>query len=189
MMGQSIASTFVDENGRVVEHRPWDPDPGVYLVGDASTWDGSKDGLPVIGFEEPGQYYRKGERYSYYYSNYQYLQHGYHTCDCHDELAEYEWLRSPPAQGVLYPDYTIESFVIPLGRLLNGIKYARILRLFLKHGSGKTASALAKTGIQFSEHALERMAERGITPKMVDAALRKGTKYFDPKNGAISHVL
>lgn len=40
-----------------------------------------------------------------------------------------------------------------------------------------------------SQHAIERMAERGITRGQVDAAIRKGTQYYDRRNGTIAHVL
>ena len=33
------------------------------------------------------------------------------------------------------------------------------------------------------------MAQRGITEKMISAALRKGTKFFDMKNKSVIHVL
>lgn len=33
------------------------------------------------------------------------------------------------------------------------------------------------------------MAQRGISQKMVDAAVRKGTRYYDHLNKSVSHVL
>jgi RHS repeat-associated protein len=51
-----------------------------------------------------------------------------------------------------------------------------------------TGSALVKTSI-YGTHVLERMAERGITKKMVETALSKGTQYWDPKNNVINYVL
>ncbi len=33
------------------------------------------------------------------------------------------------------------------------------------------------------------MVERGITPKMVETGIAKGTKYLDPKNGTYNYVL
>ena len=41
----------------------------------------------------------------------------------------------------------------------------------------------------FSKHALERMAERGITKDMVTKALQKGQKFYDPKNSSINYFL
>ena len=41
----------------------------------------------------------------------------------------------------------------------------------------------------YSSHLLERMAQRGITPKMVDAALRNGERYWDPLNKSVAYVL
>ncbi|MEI8366366.1 MAG: RHS repeat-associated core domain-containing protein, partial [Parachlamydiaceae bacterium] len=42
---------------------------------------------------------------------------------------------------------------------------------------------------QISKHAQERMELRGISKKMIEAALRKGVKYYDPKNDAYSYIL
>lgn len=57
-------------------------------------------------------------------------------------------------------------------------------------GWSATAGKFAiKSGIQISEHAAVRMAERGITTKMVDIGISKGTKYFDPKNDTYNYVL
>lgn len=47
----------------------------------------------------------------------------------------------------------------------------------------------AKGSTQITKHAAQRMAERGITNKMVETAISKGTKYFDPKNGTYNYVL
>jgi hypothetical protein len=50
-------------------------------------------------------------------------------------------------------------------------------------------TALAKAGPRYTAHAAERLAQRGITDEMVDAALRKGTRYWDPKNKSVNYVL
>ena len=42
---------------------------------------------------------------------------------------------------------------------------------------------------RYIPHASGRLAERGISQAMVDVALRRGTRYFDPKHGTIAHVL
>ncbi|MDR0824197.1 MAG: DUF4258 domain-containing protein [Prevotella sp.] len=52
--------------------------------------------------------------------------------------------------------------------------------------SGGTAISAT---IQIGKHALQRMSERGISKKMVEAAIRKGVKVYDPKNGVINHIL
>jgi hypothetical protein len=59
--------------------------------------------------------------------------------------------------------------------------------LFAAEGDlATTGTALvAREGV----HALERMAERGITSDMVSTALARGTPYWDPKNGSIVYVL
>ncbi|MCZ2101152.1 MAG: DUF4258 domain-containing protein [Chitinophagales bacterium] len=56
-------------------------------------------------------------------------------------------------------------------------------------GFTKFLSLAAKTGVQITKHAAERMVERGITQKMVETGIAKGTKYLDPKNGTFNYVL
>lgn len=56
-------------------------------------------------------------------------------------------------------------------------------------GAAKTSTSLVKTGTQFSKHSLERLAQRGVTPKMAETAINKGLKFYDPKNGSINYVL
>ena len=62
---QYKASTFVGPDGKVIEHRD-DGDPTVYYVGDPENWDGSKDNLPIVGFEDWRRDYKPGEEYTYY---------------------------------------------------------------------------------------------------------------------------
>ena len=59
----------------------------------------------------------------------------------------------------------------------------------IAEGSTMGSTSLAKIGTQFSEHALQRMAERGITPKMASTAIRKGMRFYDPKNKSFNYVL
>ena len=40
-----------------------------------------------------------------------------------------------------------------------------------------------------TEHAIERMAERGITKKMIEAALEHGEKFYDPLNQSYNYIL
>jgi RHS repeat-associated protein len=58
--------------------------------------------------------------------------------------------------------------------------------------TGTTASeestALAGT-LQISQHAAERMAERGFTRDMIRATIKNGTRYWDPKNGTFNYIL
>ncbi|WP_269219952.1 polymorphic toxin-type HINT domain-containing protein [Brevundimonas vesicularis] len=42
---------------------------------------------------------------------------------------------------------------------------------------------------QLAGHVLDRMAQRGVTRGMVNAAIARGQRYFDPKNGSVVHVL
>lgn len=63
---QSFTSTFVDPNGKVIRHID-DDDPRVYLVSDQSSWDGqSKEGLDIVGFEDPSKTYKNGDQYTHY---------------------------------------------------------------------------------------------------------------------------
>lgn len=39
------------------------------------------------------------------------------------------------------------------------------------------------------QHTFQRMSERGITESMVDKALQKGKRYWDPKNKTVNYVL
>ncbi len=52
-----------------------------------------------------------------------------------------------------------------------------------------TGSSVVVTGASFSRHAIERLAERGITRKMADVAIKKGLRFYDPKNKSINYVL
>lgn len=61
-----ITSTFIGPDGKVIEHRD-DGDPLVYHVNDPANWNGSKDGLGVLGFEDPSKTYKKGDQYEHYY--------------------------------------------------------------------------------------------------------------------------
>ena len=52
-----------------------------------------------------------------------------------------------------------------------------------------TTALATRSGLQISRHAAVQMADRGITQPMVQAALRKGVRYWDPKNNVINYVL
>lgn len=56
-------------------------------------------------------------------------------------------------------------------------------------GASDVSTSLVRTGVEVSEHAARRMAERGISQKMIETALSKGTKYYDPKNQTFNYVL
>ena len=62
---EAFESTFIDSDGKVIEHRN-DGDDNVYLVSDVDNWDGSKDNLTIAGKEDPNKRYKKGDRYIYY---------------------------------------------------------------------------------------------------------------------------
>jgi RHS repeat-associated protein len=50
------------------------------------------------------------------------------------------------------------------------------------------STALAGT-LNLSKHAVQRMAERGFTRDMIQATIKNGTRYWDPKNGTFNYVL
>ncbi|MBK9168352.1 MAG: DUF4258 domain-containing protein [Bryobacterales bacterium] len=50
------------------------------------------------------------------------------------------------------------------------------------------STALAGT-LNFSKHAVQRMAERGFTRDMIQVTIKNGTRYWDPKNGTFNYVL
>jgi len=50
------------------------------------------------------------------------------------------------------------------------------------------STALAGT-LNLSKHAIQRMAERGFTRDMIQATIKNGTRYWDPKNGTFNYVL
>jgi RHS repeat-associated protein len=63
-----IASTFVNNQYTVIEHRA-DGDPRVYLVRNEEAWrngGSKKEGLAVLGFEDPNKDYDEGVIYTYY---------------------------------------------------------------------------------------------------------------------------
>lgn len=55
--------------------------------------------------------------------------------------------------------------------------------------AAKGSTSLVRTGTQWSKHSLQRLAERGITPKMAETAIAKGQKFYDPLNKSINYVL
>jgi len=61
-------STFIKPDGTVIEHID-DGDPRVYMVFNEEAWKKGgkkKDGLPVVGFEDPNKNYKPGDQYTFY---------------------------------------------------------------------------------------------------------------------------
>jgi hypothetical protein len=54
---------------------------------------------------------------------------------------------------------------------------------------GSEVKGLVPGNVTFSNHAFERLAQRGITKKMADVTINKGLKFYDPKNESINYVL
>lgn len=61
-----LASTYIDPTGEVIKHID-DGDNRVYFVNDPSKWDGTKNNLPTVGWEDPKKTYKPGDLYVYYY--------------------------------------------------------------------------------------------------------------------------
>lgn len=56
-------------------------------------------------------------------------------------------------------------------------------------GARGGGTLIVQTGVNFTKHGLERLAQRGITKKMADVAIKKGLKFYDPKNKSINYIL
>ena len=54
---------------------------------------------------------------------------------------------------------------------------------------GENKICVVSTAPKFSDHAIQRMAERGITPKMAQITVDKGLKFYDPLNKSINYIL
>jgi RHS repeat-associated protein len=83
-----------------------------------------------------------------------------------------------------------EETVIGMQWLEFGVSEAALAGLggsaaFSLFGNAGRASVAYRIG----GHATSRMAERGITRSMVNAALNKGTRYWDPRHGTNAFVL
>ncbi len=61
--------------------------------------------------------------------------------------------------------------------------------LSVAQSAAKSSTSLVKTGTQFSKHSIQRMAQRGVTPKMAQTAISKGQKFYDPLNKSINYIL
>jgi len=56
-------------------------------------------------------------------------------------------------------------------------------------GGGAVVGVAGRGRVEFTRHATQRMAERGITKKMAEVAISRGTRYFDPKNRTYNYIL
>jgi hypothetical protein len=93
-------------------------------------------------------------------------------------------------QGIVAAN--LASFLIPVGEIAQLARLGELVQLYrLKRGLAEVevTTSLVKAGLNISEHAAQRLAERGITKDMLEVAISKGAKFFDPKNGTINYVL
>lgn len=129
-----LASTFIKPDGTIIEHRD-DNDFGIYVVSDENAWaKGGKtsEGLPMVGIENRAYPYIPGQKIN--------------LMDKNQNIGAL-------ATGAIDPDYTIESFALPLlgwmkalrwGRV--GIAADRLLHIFGQSGKHQLGSLLAKFG-------------------------------------------
>jgi RHS repeat-associated protein len=74
------------------------------------------------------------------------------------------------------------TIMIPLGPAIRLARAGQAVK-----AAETTAAVTAST--QLGKHALERLAQRGITKKMVEATIRNGEKFFDPLNKSVVYVV
>lgn len=80
-----------------------------------------------------------------------------------------------------------EDLLVPY---VKAVKGPLLLAGIVKGGvASATEGALVKTGLNLGKHTSERMAERGISEKMIQKALQKGKPFWDPKNKTVNYVL
>jgi RHS repeat-associated protein len=186
-MSTFIASSFVTSGGTVIEHRE-DGDPRVYLITDEDAWKKGgkkKDGLPIVGFEDWRKDYKEGDQYTYYNPNGDPEYKGQYLIP--EEAYDYS---KEVIDGKFSEDWAYYIY--------GGPWYSMGQRWWQQFGRDLTAEGnrstvvveLATTGpfvfikigkvfFKFSEHALERIAMRGITKNMIKAAMRQNPiKYF-----------
>jgi Colicin E5 ribonuclease domain len=132
---QDITSTFIRPDGTIIEHRD-DNDPTIYLVTDEDAWNSggrSKDGLSMVGIENPEYDYVPGQKINLLNKNQNLLA---------------------PSPGNIDPDYTIESFGIPLFGWLKWIRWGKL-------------------GFNITAKIAKQMAKRGWTDDLIEKAINK----------------
>jgi RHS repeat-associated protein len=77
-----------------------------------------------------------------------------------------------------YMEFTFPVENILLAGPLSG--WGALGRAAARELAAAGTSALAKTGLQISQHAAARMAENGVTESMMKTALAKGARFWDP---------
>jgi hypothetical protein len=183
-----IASTFVGPDGRIIEHRD-DGDNRIFYVANPEEWEENgkkKDGLHMIGLENPNYEYREGSKINLIDKNQNLLA---------------------PSSGAVEPDYTFESFAIPFfgwlkyvkfgkwgGKLLWGFwdDYAKVVYKGKKY---------AKVGNRYySRHAVDRMSPSGlgsaaggvsgrsISPNFIEEVITSGSKTTQVVDGVTRTV-
>jgi RHS repeat-associated protein len=155
-----LTSTFIKPDGTIIEHRD-DNDPTIYLVTDEDAWikrGRTKDGLHAVGIENPDHEYIPGEKIM---------------------LANHDHNLSGYATGRADPDYTIESFAIPLFGWLKWLRWGK----FGFSIPAKIAKQLAKRG--WTDDLIQKVINKAHTTRKATnrATGNPATAYFT-KDGA-----
>ncbi|GMV35924.1 MAG: hypothetical protein AMXMBFR61_04320 [Fimbriimonadales bacterium] len=76
-------------------------------------------------------------------------------------------------------------------KVITAARAARSARAAAATASASTSRAapIVRGGIEFSKHAAERMAEHNVTTKMLEVALAKGERFWDPLHKTYIYIL
>jgi len=89
--------------------------------------------------------------------------------------------------GAVFMGFVYQSLFTAFGSALSGSR--AFTDYGLKFEGASDGISLIKTKTQLSKHSIQRMAQRGVTPKMAQTAINKGLKFYDPLNKSINYIL
>jgi RHS repeat-associated protein len=98
------------------------------------------------------------------------------------EAKDKEW----EAEGKLYK-FFLESVLLTAGGEL--LMLAEAGEGTVVAGEVTEATSATSKTLQLTKHAVQQMSERKVSEGMIKAALRKGARFYDPKNGTINYIL
>ena len=75
------------------------------------------------------------------------------------------------------------------GELASAIAAASAMAVINAIPGGGAEAGIVRAGLNIGVHAAEREAQRGITTTMIGIAIRKGARFYDPKNKTINYLL
>lgn len=70
-----------------------------------------------------------------------------------------------------------------------GTQLAEVASQINNLGSKVNTASLMRLTPKLSNHAIKRMVERGVTPKMVFSVFKNGQRFYDPLNKSINYIL